>query len=566
MATTATELDLAIELQKEKRNNSDGSNTQNQTSSNDAPPLKWGDMDFDQFVKRLEKAEKPLKHSIILKTSPRKVRRKRAESEPECPTTSELLSLPLQRRFSTTDANKRTWNPQSMNWIDAGVADHDEACDLLIVIGWLRLHHPNVYKRIRSRIHIANIIASFVGTIEPTDLSDLSRREARTPRKSHFVTMPTFSSSIEFRPVPLMERVKAPVKPIHNTQLIFYIYFDSKINGPLTCDEIISLYVYNQIQEDTIYIVSATTGDIDNEWHKLEIPHNWTGLADLSPADWSGAFTKIEEEFPQLYEALIMNIFSGELKKIGPPPLTIPEEVQKGKSIRSSFVPFLGKLLALFTLIIMLLHLLPFIPLSFVYLVIMKCACPRCVESNKGFMVVYFIMFSGFVAPPLIMTWLLLFKFDYYDEIQSWMIAYIVWGVCSFVLGMVYIVLYVLMDSPKQKKYINSINKVVFFIVAIDFGALDIVSIITNVSFEDIFLGKAMGLVTLFLTVPLASLLPSAISGFIANYILEEKFELKCRDDIVNTDICFESLDYGCCEVISSHNWRNSYAFMGGLA
>ena len=64
---------------------------------------------------------------------------------------------------------------------------------------------------------------------------------------------------------------------------------------------------------------------------------------------------------------------------------------------------------------------------------------------------------------------------------------------------------------------------------------------------------------------PCAALLPASIVGFIANFILEEKFELQCRDDFVNEDLCFDS-DYDYCEIVLTHNWRNTYGFIEGLA
>ena len=38
---------------------------------------------------------------------------------------------------------------------------------------------------------------------------------------------------------------------------------------------------------------------------------------------------------------------------------------------------------------------------------------------------------------------------------------------------------------------------------------------------------------------------------------------MKCNEG--SQDICFET-DYGCCDILSSHDWNNVYAFMGGLA
>eukprot|EP01083_Nonionella_stella_P079725 218882_1 len=362
------------------------------------------------------------------------------------------------------------------------------------------------------------------------------------------------------------------IKPIHDTRLLCYIYDGGKINGPHTCDEIIALYVYNQIQDDIIYIASANQKR--QLWHKLEIPPR-NRPSEMSMFAFAQEYLdkniEIKENFPELYDGLIINVLTHKTAKITP-PLKIPEDVQKCKSVGFSFVSFLGKLVAFVALVIMLLHLLPFIPLSFVYLVMLKRFRDKCIKSRitarRFYSIVYIVMFCGFVATPIVVTWILLTKLRLYDEIQSWMIAYIAWGIFSFMVAITYSVLLFVLSGTKQKKYVNAVNKILFFIVAIDFGALDVVSMLTtrNVSFYDIFRGKAMGLVTLVITMPIACLLPAAVGGFIANYILAEKFELKCSANIVNTNICFDSLEYGCCEVISSHNWMNSYAFMGRFA
>eukprot|EP01083_Nonionella_stella_P180685 644931_1 len=308
------------------------------------------------------------------------------------------------------------------------------------------------------------------------------------------------------------------IKPMHNTRLICYVYDGGKIKGPHTCDEIISLYVYNQIQDDILYISSATA---NKKWYKLEIPRGitWRNKIKLG-AEYLKKNSEIKTKFPELYNALIINIIKGKLTKIAP-PLEIPEEVQNSKSIASLFVPFLGKTVAFCTLIIVALHIAPFIPLSFAYR--MMCIRPRCcVESVSKTVLIwlsvvfYIIMFCGFLTPPFITTWLLVSKLRLYDEIQSWMIAYIVWGMFTFMVLVTYTIVFTL-SVRKQNKYLCTLNKMIFFIVAIDFGALDIVSMLAarKVHIEDILSGKAMGFVTFFLQMPIASLLPSAVCGFI---------------------------------------------------
>eukprot|EP01083_Nonionella_stella_P114449 338423_1 len=159
------------------------------------------------------------------------------------------------------------------------------------------------------------------------------------------------------------------------------------------------------------------------------------------------------------------------LRKIAP-PLAIPEEVQKRKSIASLFVPFLGKTVAFCTLIIVALHIAPFTPLLFAFWMLAS----NTICSGVFF---YIMMLCGFVLPPFIMTWLILSKLRLYDEIQSWMIAYIVWGMFTFMVLTSYVILILVLKGRKQKKYLRTVNKIIFFVVAIDFGAFDIVAMLT---------------------------------------------------------------------------------------
>merc|ERR1711971_6931 len=130
------------------------------------------------------------------------------------------------------------------------------------------------------------------------------------------------------------------------------------------------------------------------------------------------------------------------------------------------------------------------------------------------------------------------------------MVAYIVWGFFSFLIT-------VAMSAMSECGYLNhykSIVNVVTLVIGVDFGNFDV----RRTGFG------LTGVAVLFLFPCLASLLPAAVCGFIANFALEKKFELKCSEDIIS-DICFDD-SFGCCEVISSHDVTNSYAFLGGMA
>eukprot|EP01083_Nonionella_stella_P305990 1069782_1 len=269
--------------------------------------------------------------------------------------------------------------------------------------------------------------------------TDMNTEEQDVPVAIEYEEPPTrqqFTRDMFIRDMTQMLSKDTMIKPMHNTRLICYVYDGGKIKGPHTCDEIISLYVYNQIQDDILYISSATA---NKKWYKLEIPRGitWRNKVKLG-AEYLKKNSEIKTKFPELYNALIINIIKGKLTKIAP-PLEIPEEVQNRKSIASLFVPFLGKTVAFCTLIIVALHIAPFIPLSFAYR--MMCIRPRCcVESVSKTVLIwlsvvfYIIMFCGFLTPPFITTWLLVSKLRLYDEIQSWMIAYIVWGIFTFMV------------------------------------------------------------------------------------------------------------------------------------
>ena len=139
-------------------------------------------------------------------------------------------------------------------------------------------------------------------------------------------------------------------------------------------------------------------------------------------------------------------------------------------------------------------------------------------------------------------------------EIQSWMIAYVTWGVCSCLLinGALAGLLF------QRRKIINHLYDNLFWILGVDFDFKDKSEIKK-------FLKRGNALICVAFVLPaLAAVAPSAIVGFIANYALEEKFVLKCKDDIESDNLCFGAR-YGCCKVISSHDVQFAYAFIGGL-
>eukprot|EP01083_Nonionella_stella_P138958 423020_1 len=371
------------------------------------------------------------------------------------------------------------------------------------------------------------------------------------------------------------------VKDIYDTQSLYFIYNNNSIHGPYSTDDIINAYIRKQIKCGEMWIKSAFTND--NKWHKLTIPRKWNDYTQFR-FDNQSRRTLIEHYkfqnkdikhmFPELYENLIENVIRNRINQIIL-PTDIPMDAKKESKITLITQTF-GKCLAIMMALIIVLHCMISI------LIVGACCCTcfglliLCGKMNRDDIVkkhslMYLIFVTsllGLAISPIVLIHFILSYSERWMEIQSWMIAYIVWGIFTFMVLTTYTILTIILQGRKQKKYLRTVNRIIFFIVAIDFGAFDIISMLSakNVYIEDIFSGQAMGLVTFFLQMPIASLLPSAVCGFIANYILQEKFELKCRTEIVNTNICFNSLEYGCCEVISSHNWMNSYAFMGRFA
>eukprot|EP01084_Bolivina_argentea_P253631 426143_1 len=127
-----------------------------------------------------------------------------------------------------------------------------------------------------------------------------------------------------------------------------------------------------------------------------------------------------------------------------------------------------------------------------------------------------------------------------YVEIQSWMVGFFAW---SFFFQLVTSLNSYgrIMDNTKM---VHVMSKLSLFIngIGISYNAGTI-----NFPFFDL----------------LTALLPASIVGFTVNYILQERFLLKCKEDYTESDICFQE-DVGCCHVISSHNFENAYYFIGG--
>eukprot|EP01083_Nonionella_stella_P087931 244830_1 len=128
-----------------------------------------------------------------------------------------------------------------------------------------------------------------------------------------------------------------------------------------------------------------------------------------------------------------------------------------------------------------------------------------------------------------------------YSEIQSWMVGFVAW---SFFISLVEL-LDVYATTTANVKLMDMIGATSWLINGIHISE--------NVDVKSAGLFRS-----------LMCLLPASVCGFLANYILQERFMLKCKESYMDSNVCFDD-GVGCCEVVSSHDLMNAYYFTGGL-
>ena len=93
-------------------------------------------------------------------------------------------------------------------------------------------------------------------------------------------------------------------------------------------------------------------------------------------------------------------------------------------------------------------------------------------------------------------------------------------------------------------------NKIIFYVlwtIGVDYDIRELnLSGINRYRFDVLFTACVMCMYPV-----LAAMLSSAIVGFVANYVLQQKLQLKCNDDMKDDDLCVD--DQLCCEVVSSY-------------
>ena len=367
-------------------------------------------------------------------------------------------------------------------------------------------------------------------------LSDVQKEAHQEETKQNTIIDTIIDIDTIKKPIPHDKMVEEMLKDL------YYIYKDNSIIGPHDQKQILKLYISSEI-EGEIWIKRAD--DMD-EWCRVQLPSK------KQKEEKDADNTEFGKKFPKFHNYLMPKIRSKKMQQIET-PFDVPKNAKSKLSIGNQLVRWMGIILFWAAALFVGLHVL----VTFCFF--SCCAVPICYASEKMgkyedslFLFSIGLLCSGLVETPFMVVYRVLLggvDADVWDgEIQSWMIAYIAWGVCSYLATVIKIVF--------QQQWILTAE---LWILGLDLGTISPRKIRgTN---------STIGIFMLLLLPSIAALLPSAIIGFIANFVLEEKFELKCNDSITGagTNLC--SLDgSGCCEVVSSHELSNSYTFIGGLA
>lgn len=145
---------------------------------------------------------------------------------------------------------------------------------------------------------------------------------------------------------------------------------------------------------------------------------------------------------------------------------------------------------------------------------------------------------QGSIITPIAVVYMVNSMSDYWEEIQSWQISYISWGCSSALLWTA-----VVLQHRKIFDKIDFKNWILFpFGMATEDADIDLFWWVT----------------------PLVATAPASVIGFIANFILDEKFELICDREYNDiSTICYDDV---CCITRSSQNGNEVIFFMSSLA
>merc|ERR1712013_349741 len=163
-----------------------------------------------------------------------------------------------------------------------------------------------------------------------------------------------------------------------------------------------------------------------------------------------------------LYSALIGGILSNKLKQITLPHKSPDEDESVPISLK--ITKFCGVVLAVLLFTVIGLHCLVSLPLFCCFL-----CCVSVFDYGgrlAGLAGIMASMGSGALISPIVVVSCLLFETDYWDEIQSWMVAYIAWGLFSFCITLSMLI------APFS--FLKSILDIVTLLIGVDFENFDV--------------------------------------------------------------------------------------------
>eukprot|EP00484_Ammonia_sp_Unknown_P022694 CAMPEP_0197027970 /NCGR_PEP_ID=MMETSP1384-20130603/7807_1 /TAXON_ID=29189 /ORGANISM="Ammonia sp." /LENGTH=573 /DNA_ID=CAMNT_0042456905 /DNA_START=44 /DNA_END=1765 /DNA_ORIENTATION=+ len=371
-----------------------------------------------------------------------------------------------------------------------------------------------------------------------------------------------------------------------SVKAMYYVYHRGQIDGPYTVEQIILLYVTRHIEDRTLYFKSAYHDESDktkSKWYKLQCPMIELEEKALNENNYQcrrallkksvDANSEIKEVFPELYSHLVANVIIGRLRQADVPS-AVPDDLNASTGYKLA-IRFLGTILAFCMALILIAHNMVALfagtcwygmGLSCVYLCRLRTREHSEHHENNYkdgavFMSVStnMLAYSGMLYVPAGVVYFALTRLDTWDEIQSWMISYVVWALLAYVFSAVYWM------GVQCHCGMSVIEDAMDLIIGVDLGDLKLaIEGKGGKAFEGTAKKKSFKALS-FIIPSFCALFPAAIVGFLANFILEEKFELVCSEDMVaEHHVCFEEA-YGCCDVISNHDYRNTYQFLGGL-
>ena len=360
-----------------------------------------------------------------------------------------------------------------------------------------------------------------------------------------------------------------PPRPVIDTEnSLYWIYDpeDHRLSGPVNKQQICQMYVSREIFGNVKIRNALAKGSHDDYWCDIYLPPLYPmdvisllAVEDLSPTKVTEMKASFMRLFPALYTALQQQIsdFRGRTKEIEIPPLPIQNRYEyTGKNKILQLVSFVCSALLLLANMALISGVWVFCeywklcyPKSWRSFLKLRLKSPYKVmfllheqklarrEIRKAVCVDLCLFCVQIIGTCIIIlyVWLL----SEFSVVQSWTIVFLSW---SF-----FHALFVFLESYAR---INGNMTLMKILQAI---ALWINGINVANTFD-------YYVQTCHLT--LMSLLPACICGFIANYLLQERFLLKCSQNAPVSDICFHE-GVGCCDVVSSHNFATSYLFIG---